>query len=108
MKYAAYGMILSVGTITLADLLKTPIALQLGALSLLAWIIWYLLVRAFPQHVKAQKEEREAFLAFQEEQRAAFLDSQEEARRDFTESLGKLVHTLDLMTAAISGRQKRD
>lgn len=86
MKWAAYGTLLSVGTFGGSSFTRGPEMLQLGALSLLGWIVWYLLVRAFPAHVKAQADERKAFLK-----------AQEEARDDFKESIRELTHTIELI-----------
>ena len=88
MKWAAYGTLLSVGTFGGSSFVKAPEMLQLGALSLLGWIVWYLLVRAFPAHVKAQADERKAFLK-----------AQEEARDDFKESIRELTHTIELIVS---------
>ncbi len=96
MKTAAYSILLSVGALSIADFSRSPLILQFGALSLLGWIVWYLLVRVFPQHVAAQKEQREAFLA-----------AQEAAREDFKEALQNITHSLDLMSTAVSGHLKR-
>ncbi len=104
MRLAAYGIFASVFAMGLADFTKSPAALQTGALAILGWIVWYLLVRAFPAHVKAQRDERDAYLAFQEQQREAFLHSQADTRRDFRESLQQLTGALD---RAVSKRRKK-
>ncbi len=96
MKIAAYCTLLSIGSFSLADLTKSPLLLQFGALSLLGWIVWYLLVRVFPQHLTAQKEQREAFLA-----------AQAAAREDFREALENITNTLERLATAASGRSKR-
>ncbi len=95
MKWAAYGILLSVGTIGSSSLVKGPAMLQFGALSLLGWIVWYLLVRAFPSHIKAQADER-----------AAFLKAQEEARDDFKESIRELTHTIELIVSTCQVKGK--
>ncbi len=86
MKWAAYGTLLSAGTLGGSAFAKAPEMLQLGALSLLGWIVYYLLVKAFPAHIKAQEEAREAFL-----------EAQAEAREDFKESIRELTHTIELI-----------
>jgi hypothetical protein len=78
-----------------SNITKAPEMLQLGALSLLGWIVWYLLVKAFPAHVKSQAEER-----------AAFLEAQEAARDDFKESIRELTHTIELIVTNCQTRAK--
>ena len=87
MRLAAYGIFGSVMAMSLADLTKTPLAVHYGALTILGWMVWYLLVRAFPAHVKSQREDRAAFLVAQKEEREGFLEAQEATRRDFRDSL---------------------
>jgi len=102
MKVAAYGAFVSVLAIGLADLTKAPDMIQYGALSLLGWIVWYLLAKAFPAHVRSQKEEREAFLHFHTKEREDFLESQDNARRDFRESLQSMARSIDCMAVAMA------
>lgn len=95
MKWAAYGTLLSAGTIGGGAMTKAPEMLQLGALSLLGWIVWYLLVRAFPAHVKSQADER-----------TAFLKAQSDAREDFKDSLNDLTHAIELMAVSNQSSKK--
>lgn len=37
-------------------------ALQGGALLSMTWCMWYMLARTFPAHLKAMKDQRDAFL----------------------------------------------
>jgi hypothetical protein len=94
MKFAAYGIFGSTLAMDLADILSAPQAVQYGALAILGWLVWYLLARSFPAHIRSQKEDRAAFLAAQKEEREGFLAAQAEARRDFRESLADLSSSL--------------
>ena len=94
MKWAAHGVILSVRTIGSGAMTRAPKMLQLGALSLLGWIVWYLLVRAFPAHLKSQADER-----------TAFLKAQSEAREDFKDSLNGLTHAIELLAVTTQSKK---
>jgi len=96
MKIAAYGLLVSVMAVGTAAQVAAPAAVQYGALGLLGWMCWYILARAFPVHIKAQQEDRAAYLA-----------EQRETRREFTESLDDLGRSLDYMTGTIQGCQLR-
>jgi hypothetical protein len=61
----------------------TPLFLQGGALAVLAWVMWYMLVKAFPAHNKALREQREDFL----EALRRMGDSLEEDRKQLYESI---------------------
>lgn len=67
MRILAYGPVSVAAAFLVAD--TTPIIpdvgpqmLQGGILGVLGWTIYYVLVKVFPRHEKAQKEQREAFL----------------------------------------------
>ena len=45
-----------------------PEMLSGGVLAVLAWTIYYVLVKVFPAHERAQKDQRDAFLAHLEKQ----------------------------------------
>ena len=107
MKIAAYGTLLSALAFGVSPFTKTPEVLQYGALSILGWMVWYLLARAFPAHVKAQERERAAYLAAQQEERRSYLEAQAETRGDFRESLAGMAHSLDCMAIAISESRRR-
>lgn len=65
MRLPAYTLIVGVSMLLAADL--SPVApqiLQGGALAILGWTVWYLLTRTFPAQIAAQKEQRDAFLAY--------------------------------------------
>lgn len=49
--------------------------LQGGALAVLAWVVWYMLAKAFPAHNKALKDQREDFLEALKEDRKQFYES---------------------------------
>lgn len=101
MRVAAYGVFSSVLAMSMADALSAPQAVQYGALTILGWMVWYLLARAFPAHIKAQEKERQAFLEAQEKERAAYLEAQRVTRQEFRESLASLGHSLDCMAVVI-------
>ncbi len=61
----------------------TPLFLQGGALAVLGWVMWYMLVKAFPAHNKALKDQREDFL----KALGRMGDSLEEDRRQLYESI---------------------
>ena len=62
MRVAAHCVLSSVLTMSMADAVSAPQAVQYGALTILGWTVWYLLARAFPAHIRAQEKERQAFL----------------------------------------------
>ena len=66
MKFLALAPFFSVSMFAVADsnLLSPPTSgmLQGGALAVLAWVVWYMLAKAFPAHNKALKDQREDFL----------------------------------------------
>jgi hypothetical protein len=45
-----------------------PEMLSGGVLAVLAWTIYYVLTKVFPAHERAQKDQRDAFLAHLEKQ----------------------------------------
>ena len=80
MRIVAYGFVSSVCLILVADtapvwLAEMPLiaesvpnpigpqCLQGGALAALVGTVWYMLTRAFPAHLAAIKDQRDAFLA---------------------------------------------
>jgi len=62
--------------------------LQGGALAVLAWVVWYMLAKAFPAHNRAIKDQREDFLAALKENR----DALREDRKQFYESVKEARH----------------
>ncbi len=67
MRFLAYGPIWAMAAIIAAnptDLLPdmSPEIIRGGELAVLGWVIYYVLVRIFPAQVRAQKEQRDAFL----------------------------------------------
>jgi len=85
MRLAAYGVIASVFAVGLPE----P-AVQYTALTILGSMLWYLMARAFPAHLKAQRDATAAFLA-----------EQDRARRDFRRSLRSLNRGLDKLATAV-------
>jgi len=81
MRIVAYGLALCVfliltakvlaaqgGQLVMSDAVPFPMdmysqILQGGALAVLGWTVWYMLAKAFPAHIVATKEQRDAFLA---------------------------------------------
>lgn len=88
---AAYSFLFGTTVLLASDVVPWPGTVQYGALAILAWAVWYMLARAFPQHIKAQQKERDAFLAAQADDRKAFLESQTLARREFRDALDAVV-----------------
>ena len=68
MRLLAYGPLMGMTAVLAADsipILTVPSdVLQGGILAVLAWTIYYVLVKVFPAHEKAQKDQRDAFLEF--------------------------------------------
>ncbi len=62
MRLAAWGTLSCVLAMGMADFTPFAQTINAGALTVLGWMIWYLLTRAFPAHIRAQKEDRQAFL----------------------------------------------
>lgn len=66
MRFLAYGPICLAAGVVVADSAiptdMTPEMLQGGVLAVLGWTIYYVLVKVFPAHEKAQREQRDAFL----------------------------------------------
>lgn len=66
MRFLAYGPICLAAGVVMADSAiptdMTPEMLSGGVLAVLGWTIYYVLVKVFPAQVKAQKEQRDAFL----------------------------------------------
>lgn len=63
MRFLAYGPIWAMAAIVAVDPTGfTPEILQVSELAVLGWVIYYVLVKIFPAQVKAQKEQRDAFL----------------------------------------------
>ncbi len=60
--------------------------LQGGALAVLAWVVWYMLAKAFPAHNKALKDQREDFLTALKENG----ESLREDRKLFFDSVQKI------------------
>ena len=53
---------------------------QYSALGILGWAVWYMLARAFPRQLRAQKEERKVLIDAQ-------LNAQENMRKEFQNAL---------------------
>ena len=100
MKLAAYGILAT--TLGATNAFPGPAAVQYGALAILGLIAYCLLRHTFPTIVKAQKEERTAFLVAQKEEREGFLETQKAARHDFRDSLVGISRSVDCLAAAIS------
>ena len=69
MNFLAYGPVIGIASLLAVDATGVlpaiaPEMLQGGALAVLAWVIWYVLARVFPAQVKAQRDQRDAFLKF--------------------------------------------
>lgn len=66
MRFLAYGPVCLVAGAIMAEstmpTVMTPEMLSGGVLGVLGWTIYYVLVKVLPAHVKAQKEQRDAFL----------------------------------------------
>ncbi len=67
MRLIAFAQLFSVSLLMASN--ATPLVpeaassiLQGGALAVLAWVVWYMLAKAFPAHNKALKDQREDFL----------------------------------------------
>ena len=76
MKILAFGPVLIASVATMAcgateALEVAPQVLQGGALSVLAWTIWYVFSRVFPAQNKALEDQRDAFLEAIKEEREA-------------------------------------
>ncbi len=73
MRILALGPALGVSLLLAADGPLIPESttglLQGGALGVLAWVVWYMLAKAFPAHNKALKDQREDFLKYLKESR---------------------------------------
>ena len=73
MRLLAYGPLMGMTVVLAAD--STPVftmppdVLQGGILAVLAWTIYYVLVKVFPAHERAQKDQRDAFLEFIDKRR---------------------------------------
>lgn len=76
--------LVGVGTLLLADTIPDSGFLQhtvqYSALGILGWAVWYMLAKAFPQHLKAQQEERKVLLE-------AHLEAQKNTRKEFQDAL---------------------
>ncbi len=64
MRFLAYGPIcLAAGATAVGPLTDVPPeVIRGGELAVLGWVVYYVLVKIFPAQVKAQKEQRDAFL----------------------------------------------
>lgn len=92
MRLAAWGTLSCVLAMGLADFTQAPQAIHFGALTILGWMVWYLLAKAFPAHLRSHKETI-----------ASFLVAQKEAREDFKDALKEMGHSLDCMAATVAG-----
>ena len=71
MRFLAYGPVASMSVLLATDPVLPsvpPEMLSGGVLAVLAWTIYYVLVKVFPAHERAQKDQRDAFLAHLEKQ----------------------------------------
>jgi len=111
-RFVAAIPLMGLGMLFASEFLETPGAvtygLQGGAMALLAWMVWYLLARMFPAHVKAIREQQNDFLVALKEERIeargilnAFLGALQderaetkEALRVFQESLRELIDVI--------------
>ena len=69
MRLLAYGPIASMSVLLATDPVipsVPPEMLSGGVLAVLAWTIYYVLVKVFPAHQQAQKDQRDAFLTYLE------------------------------------------
>ena len=69
MRFLAYGPVASMSVLLATDPVipsVPPEMLSGGVLAVLAWTIYYVLVKAFPAHQQAQKDQRDAFLTYLE------------------------------------------
>jgi len=69
MRFAAYAPIWIASAFLFAQEMPGvpsvgPQLLQGGILAVLGWTIYYVLVKVFPAHEKAQKDQRDAFFKF--------------------------------------------
>lgn len=101
MRFAAWGTLSCVLAMGVADFTPAAQAINAGALTVLGWMIWYLLVKAFPAHIRAQKEDRKAFLDAFERESAAHAEAQIRARRDFRRSLTRVSNAMNTMAEAV-------
>ncbi len=67
MRFLAYGPIWAMAALVAVDSTSfapdmTPQTITGAILAVLGWTIYYVLVKVFPAQVKAQKEQRDAFL----------------------------------------------
>ena len=73
MRLLAYGPLMGMTAVLAADsipILTVPSdVLQGGILAVLAWTIYYVLVKVFPAHERAQKDQGDAFLEFIDKRR---------------------------------------
>lgn len=90
MRILALAPVVSVSMLVAADghIVPDQIAglLQGGALAVLAWVVWYMLAKAFPAHNKALKDQREDFLTYLKENG----DALREDRKSFYEAIKKV------------------
>lgn len=100
MRFAAYGVLSSVLALDLGSAIGAP-QIQYGALAILGWMVWYLLAKAFPQHIESQKADRDAFLKAQKEGREAFFEEQATTRMEYQKSFADMAHTVDCFSVVI-------
>lgn len=95
MKLAAYATLLASGVFTVSDYLPSSEMLQGTALAILGCTIWYVLVKAFPAHLRAMQQARKDFLA-----------AQADMRHDFKESLDRVSLSIDRMAIVLDEFRK--
>lgn len=86
----------SLTLIVLADALPNAPSgpwMQVTALGLLGWLVWYLIAKTFPAHTSALLRVQTAFLAETRESREQAATSQHE----FCQSIARLSDTMDRM-----------
>jgi hypothetical protein len=107
-KVCALGILASTSSMSAAELLDGPMAIQYGALAILGGILCYLLGWTLPSIIKAQRDQRTDFLQALAERDKMSIETERAMRHDFRDALANVSRAVDRMATVMPGARRPD